>query len=115
FLFPALNYIFHTAKYGQWQDGADHFVGFKFTPDDGATFYFAWARCLVSTDAKTMTIKDYAYQSEAGAPLAAGEGVNIGIHLPDNNEGVEIFSSGYILNVNFETINLTDASIRLFN
>jgi len=115
FLFPVLNSVFNSYHYGPWQDGADHFVGFKFTPDGGTTFYFGWARCLVSTDSKSITIKDCAYQSEAGIPIAAGEGVNIGIQIPASDEGVKIFSSNHLLNVNFTTINLSDASIRLFN
>jgi len=115
FYFPAMNSIFSTAQYGQWKDGADHFVGLKFTPDEGATFYFGWARCNVSTDAKTMTIKDCAYQAEPGISIAAGEGVNIGIQVPGNEDGVKIVEFDHILNVNFETIKLSDATIRLFD
>jgi len=115
FYLPGMNSVFSTAQYGEWKDGADHFVGFKFTPDDGATFYFGWARCLVSTDAKTMIIKDYAYQPQAGTAIVAGEGINIGIQIPANEDGVKIVMAGHFLNVNFETINFSDTSIRLLN
>src|ERR1043165_3100011 len=41
FLFPAMNYIFHTAKYGQWQDEGEHFVGFKFfSPPKRHKYFF---------------------------------------------------------------------------
>jgi hypothetical protein len=115
FYLPVMNSIFLTVQYGQWKDGAEHFAGLKFTPDSGATFYFGWARCIVTTDAKTMTIKDYAYQSTAGTPIAAGEGTNIGIGTQGEEDGVQIFSFNNCLNLSIKATKVSDASIHLIN
>lgn len=72
FLFAALLSTYAGAAYGQWGGGmVDHYVGLRFSPD-GSAIHYGWVRCDVAADAKTITIKDYAYEATAGTGLQAG-------------------------------------------
>lgn len=53
--------------------GAEGFVGIRF--DISGQTHYGWARVEVAPNGQSMTIKDYAYESTPGLPIAAG---NIG-------------------------------------
>ena len=68
---------------GQWQYGANNLVGFRFVSLAGTTHY-GWMRFLMGTQPATgnlvtRTVVDFAYESVAGASIAAG---NNGIPAP---------------------------------
>lgn len=99
FLFPAMLSVYSGNPYGPWNDGAEHYAGFKFSPDAGATFYFGWARCEVTADAKTITIKDYAYESNANTGIAAGAGDPSGISSANQSVNFSVFSFEGVVNI----------------
>jgi MYXO-CTERM domain-containing protein len=61
---------------GQWQYGTNNIVGFRFVSSAGTTHY-GWMRFLMgaqpaSGNLVTRTVVDFAYESVAGASIAAG-------------------------------------------
>jgi MYXO-CTERM domain-containing protein len=61
---------------GQWQYGTNNIVGFRFVSSAGTTHY-GWMRFLMGTQPATgnlvtRTVVDFAYESVAGASIAAG-------------------------------------------
>ena len=68
---------------GQWQYGTNNIVGFRFVSSAGTTHY-GWMRFLMGAQPATgnlvtRTVVDFAYESVAGASIAAG---NNGIPAP---------------------------------
>jgi len=62
---------------GQWQYGTNNLVGFRFVSSAGTTHY-GWMRFLMGTQPATgnlvtRTVVDFAYESVAGASIAAGD------------------------------------------
>lgn len=57
--------------FGQFPAVGDKFIGLKFQV--GGSYYYGWARVEVSSDGRTITIRDYAYHSGVGFPIAAGD------------------------------------------
>jgi MYXO-CTERM domain-containing protein len=62
---------------GQWQYGTNNLVGFRFVSSAGTTHY-GWMRFLIGTQPATgnlvtRTVVDFAYESVAGASIAAGD------------------------------------------
>jgi MYXO-CTERM domain-containing protein len=62
---------------GQWQYGTNNIVGFRFVSSAGTTHY-GWMRFLMgaqpaSGNLVTRTVVDFAYESVAGASIAAGD------------------------------------------
>lgn len=55
----------------------DGFIGIRFggVVDDTARTFFGWIRVDVASDLKSITIKDYAYQSDYTNGIQAGEGM----------------------------------------
>jgi MYXO-CTERM domain-containing protein len=67
------------ASAGQWQYGANNLVGFRFVSSAGTTHY-GWMRFLMGAQPATgnlvtRTVVDFAYESVAGASIAAGESI----------------------------------------
>jgi MYXO-CTERM domain-containing protein len=61
---------------GQWQYGTNNIVGFRFVSSAGTTHY-GWMRFLMGAQPATgnlvtRTVVDFAYESVAGASIAAG-------------------------------------------
>ena len=76
--------------YGHWQGGVnDGFVGLRFRVNDSV--YYGWVRLAVSKHADEMTVKDFAYNSMAGAPIKAGEGIVSGIDETNKPTEFEIY------------------------
>lgn len=55
---------------------SDGFIGLRFgaTLNDTLRRFYGWIRVDVAADLKSITIKDYAYQSQADSSILAGEG-----------------------------------------
>ena len=101
--------------YGNWGGGVtDKYVGFHFTPDS-VKWYFGWARCDVAADAKTLVIKDYAYDSIPDEGIAAGAGANVGIPVTPTMQPFRIFSFEGVANVIVSDGKLEDAFITITN
>lgn len=68
--------VFGSAA-GNWQYGTNNLVGFRFVSSAGTTHY-GWMRFLMgaqpgSGNLVTRTVVDFAYESVAGASIAAGD------------------------------------------
>ena len=89
--------LFGTTHYGHLGDGAEHYMGVKFT-DAAAAIHYGWIRVSgVNADGTHVTIKDWAYNSTADASINAGQttsGVNevsnINYNVYSNNKNVYI-------------------------
>ena len=92
--------------------GQEKFLGVRF--DVAGATHYGWVRIEMSADATTMTIKDYAYESNAGTAINAGD---IG---GGNTVSVEELSNEIIIRnlynkLNIELMNADNASISLVN
>ncbi len=58
---------------GQWAANSTGYFGFNFLAADALTHY-GWMRLSIGANAGTRTIVDYAFESTAGASIAAGTG-----------------------------------------
>ncbi|MFI5172593.1 MAG: T9SS type A sorting domain-containing protein [Chitinophagales bacterium] len=67
--------IFSTG--GIWVEGySDKYLGIRFT-DLESRDYFGWIRCDVLDAGRTLVIKDFAYETEAGAAIRTGSKTSI--------------------------------------
>jgi len=59
----------------------DGFLGLRFRGDFNDTIrtYYGWIRLDVAADLRSVTIKDFAYQSQFDSLITAGEGAQIGL------------------------------------
>ena len=60
---------------GNWLGATDKYMGFRFTT--GGNINYGWMRMDVSSDAVTVTVKDWAYNTVADAPINAGQSVGL--------------------------------------
>jgi hypothetical protein len=76
---------------GLWKGAIDKYVGFRFKIN--GDFYYGWARMDVDSSSKSVTLKDYAYNSEVGKPIRAG---STKVSLPDENplKNIRVYSTG---------------------
>lgn len=102
--------LYGTTQYGTLGDNADHYLGIKFE-DGSANVYYGWIRIGgVDANGTHVTIKDWAYQSTAGADINAGQGAGI-----NNQASIEsnIFAFNKMVSVNLK--NETNGSIKVYN
>ena len=59
-----------SATYGNFIPNQEDFIGVKF--DISGNVHYGWIRVEVSSDADTLIIKDYAYESSANTAIIAG-------------------------------------------
>jgi len=67
----------------EWGAMKNKFVGFAFTPTGSNEKHFGWIRLSIGQKCSFVIIKDWAYNSEAGEGIAAGQGLRIS----SENEG----------------------------
>ncbi|HYV94516.1 MAG TPA: T9SS type A sorting domain-containing protein [Chitinophagales bacterium] len=115
FLHPIMGYVStgNTAGVGAWVGVQDHFLGLKFT--DGANFHYGWARCSLSADADTLTLKDYAYNSIVNASLFAGQGDPLGSSSVHQQSSFNIFGYEGVVNIFVSDGKLDEATITVIN
>jgi hypothetical protein len=65
---------------GLWKGLKDKYAGLHFRID--SQFYYGWVRLDVAADGKSITIKDYAYNSQVGKSIKAGV---TKLSLPDHD------------------------------
>lgn len=66
-----LGFPYYTYVGGNWLDTDQAFMGFRVNVDKDR--YYGWMRISVSDDAASMTIHDYAYQSEPNTAIFVGQ------------------------------------------
>jgi len=114
---PAMFSSFSSSTfYGHWQGGVNnHYLGFKFTPDAGANFYFGWARCSVNAAGDTMVVKDYAYNSTPNAALFAGEGSPLQVSAVNQSNLFSVFGYEGVVNIFVNDGKLDGATVSVTN
>ena len=112
FIVPGMFSIFGGSSVGYWGGQVDQYLGLKFT--DGTNNYFGWARCDVSDDATTITVKDYAYNATAETAIGAGEGLPTGI-AGNNTMNFRVFGYEGVVNIIVNDRNLEDANVTVTN
>jgi hypothetical protein len=99
---------FNSATYGNFADGNDHYLGCKF--DISGSFHYGWIRVNIGTGMSSMTLLDYAYETQADVAIPAGM-MTSGINNA-NNIAIKVFSNNKKVIVNSPelggTINIFD-------
>ncbi len=81
-----------TYHSGLWNEipNEDRYLGIKFI-DEEDCIHYGWMRCSFTDSVETIHIKDYAYNTECGKGLYAGELIS-GIDETNNDIGVVVYS-----------------------
>ncbi|MFN0274492.1 MAG: T9SS type A sorting domain-containing protein [Chitinophagales bacterium] len=100
--------------FSDYGDITDKYLGVRFA-DDAGLYHYGWIRCDVKDTARTLIIKDYAYETEPEKPILAGDTVSyVQIH-DDYAEGVvTAYSSASTLYILFQT-KASDAVILIYD
>ena len=80
---------YFSGAYGEWFGATDKYLGLRIKV--GTNEHYGWVRMDVTTDGKTFTIKDYAFESTPAVSIAAGDAGSIGI-TPVNANGYKIYA-----------------------
>lgn len=92
---------------GQWAGAVDMYLGFRFT--SAGNLHYGWVRMDVTSDATTVTIKDWAYNTTADAGINAGQTV---LSVAATPEELAIFR--FINNrVDIKTVNGTNGNVTI--
>ncbi|MFZ4741567.1 MAG: T9SS type A sorting domain-containing protein [Bacteroidales bacterium] len=103
--------VYNSTNYGTCGGAADKYLGVRFKA--GANTHYGWIRVSdVATTGANVTVKDWAYNSTAGAAINAGQGAGVGVNEP-KLENVSIFATKKQININFRS-SLT-GSVRVIN
>lgn len=99
---------------GHWANVNDKYLGVRFKKSSSGSWYYGWVRMDVNGTATSVTIKDYAYNTTAGASIAAGEQTgSVSLREPSPGEKITIRSSRhwiYISGAAHGTMTLTTLS-----
>lgn len=83
---------------GQWNNLTDKYVGLRFSGGDG-NLHYGWIRMDVSKYPASITLKDYAYESQDGVAIKAGDMGNVGLPIVNSSEPFDIFSTEGMVNI----------------
>ncbi|MCR9173797.1 MAG: T9SS type A sorting domain-containing protein [bacterium] len=67
--FQSLNY--GSCSFGNWCNVTDRYIGLRF--DISGTIHYGWVRLDVNFAGNSWTVKDYAYETNGGAAISAGD------------------------------------------
>lgn len=62
----------HLGAPGNFQDGVEGYLGFRFMTNEGDGFYYGWMRVTLTANTPGAVIHDWAWES-SGAAIAAGQ------------------------------------------
>lgn len=82
-------------SFGNWGGAEMSYMGFRLVQDGNNNY--GWMRLSVSDDGSSITLHDYAYQTNAEQSITAGQ--LVGVDDAAGLEGVSIYSFGKQLNV----------------
>ena len=91
-----LGVVYGSNTYANFLGVSDKYIGVRFMI--GSNTHYGWVRLSVTANADSITIKDYAYEVLPGVGLTAGQ--LTGIHTPQANSNISIFSSANTVVVN---------------
>lgn len=84
-----LGAVYGTYTFANWLGVNDKYLGVRFRI--GANTHYGWVRLSVTSNADTITIKDYAYQTLPGVGITAGQ--LVGMPKYNDNQNISIFAS----------------------
>jgi len=95
--FQSLNY--GSCSFGNWCSITDRYIGMRF--DIGGSIHYGWVRLDVNQSGSVWTIKDYAYESNPGVAINAGDtgtgasaaspaSTIVGMDVADNSNGLDL-------------------------
>lgn len=82
---------------GNWQsDATDKYLGFRFRKTAGGAWHYGWLKMTVAANASSFTVKEWAYDNEAGKAILAGQKAGTPISGPAAGPapGVSLSSDG---------------------
>lgn len=105
---PIGSWTYHS---GLWNEipGEDRYLGVKFV-DDEYCIHYGWMRCSFTDSVETIHIKDYAYNTECGKGLYAGELIS-GMDETNNDIGAVVYSFNKIIYLHLNEITGTQLII----
>lgn len=81
--------------FGNWTGAEMAFMGFRLV--DGENYNYGWMRLSVSDDGSSITLHDYAYQTNAGQSITAGQ--LVGVNDIAGLDGISLYTYGKQLNI----------------
>jgi len=99
---------------GQWNNLTDKFMGLRFKMDDGAVHY-AWIRMDVFKNPSSITLKDYAYESQGNVAINAGDMGDVGISPAIVSQTFAIHNSEGTVTVSVNDGDISNAIINVIS
>ena len=104
-------YYYNAYDNGNWFGGqTDKYIGIRFT---GAAVYYGWIRCDVSSDNKSITVKDYAY-FENNDMIIAGQQSGLAVKTLTDTQ-VSVYSYGNTIHIQLHDADLQNVHVRIFD
>lgn len=102
----------YPIQIGNWKNANDKYLGIKFKIS--GNWHYGWARFDVDNNAKSFTIKDYAYESHPGKKILAGMEVS-GIAENELLSKIRIYSYNKKVIVDLQEDKVHKANLKVFN
>lgn len=105
-----LGYAFTTLPYsgGDWLGATDKYLGVQFAI--GTNIHHGWVRLDHASNASSITIKDYAYNTVPLAPIKAGE-TSVTVGIPAIELNAKVYAHNKVVNVKLGEVK--DATISI--
>jgi hypothetical protein len=89
-----------SCTYPGWKGKSKKFFGFRFiNQPNQSTFYYGWMRVSVAPDCHTLKIHDWAYNSEQGKSIVAGQTMRIGSGEEDHASDLFVHADDRTLHI----------------
>ena len=82
---------------GEWIGATDKFLGVRFT--NAGNIHYGWVRMSVTDDASTITVKDYAYNTQATTAINAGQSLSLENVAVENKVTIRPMLDQAVINV----------------
>jgi len=99
--------------WGKWLGVMDKYLGLKLRI--GANTYYGWARLDIAADAKSFTIKDYAYEQTPDLQILAGATATTSVNETDIEDRVSLYSFNNEIYINFKNLNGSKGYVTVSN
>ncbi len=97
--------------YGNWAGAEMDYMGFRLVIDKD--YYYGWMRVSVAEDASSITLHDYAYQTNANQSITAGQ--TTAIDEAPVLDGVQVYSFGATINIQVSADLVEAVDLKIFS
>lgn len=105
---------YYGSFYGNFGNAGDKYVGFQFMI--GSDLHYGWMRVNVTIAPINITIKDYAYETNANMALDAGDTMEISAGIAENISGsISAYSFGKNIQLSMQEAYAQHADVRILN